>query len=92
MLSYCQIVRSNWLSSLPQVSDDPSLMLSSPILGASVSGQLPAEAPCSAEHHVQLLQKQLQQQEQQALAASAQVVMRVDLSVLYRIYLFKIKK
>ncbi|XP_045908364.1 carboxyl-terminal PDZ ligand of neuronal nitric oxide synthase protein-like [Micropterus dolomieu] len=56
-----------------KVSDDPSLLLSSPIIGASVSGQSVAEAPCSEEHQVQLLQKQLQQQEQQALAASAQV-------------------
>uniref|UniRef100_A0A7N8X522 Carboxyl-terminal PDZ ligand of neuronal nitric oxide synthase protein n=1 Tax=Mastacembelus armatus TaxID=205130 RepID=A0A7N8X522_9TELE len=40
---------------------------------SSVSGQLAAEGPCSAEHQVQLLQKQLQQQEQQALAATAQV-------------------
>ncbi|KAG7227244.1 hypothetical protein INR49_013904, partial [Caranx melampygus] len=64
------------------VSDDPSLLLSSPIHGASVSGQLAAEAPCSAEHQVQLLQKQLQQQEQQALAASAQVhVLQEQLSV-----------
>ncbi|XP_026169627.1 carboxyl-terminal PDZ ligand of neuronal nitric oxide synthase protein-like [Mastacembelus armatus] len=56
-----------------KVSNDPSLLLSSPMLGASVSGQLAAEGPCSAEHQVQLLQKQLQQQEQQALAATAQV-------------------
>ncbi|XP_023283040.1 carboxyl-terminal PDZ ligand of neuronal nitric oxide synthase protein [Seriola lalandi dorsalis] len=65
-----------------KVSDDPSFLLSSPVLGASVSGQLAAEAPCSAEHQVQLLQKQLQQQEQQALAASAQVhVLQEQLSV-----------
>nr|XP_019961564.1 PREDICTED: carboxyl-terminal PDZ ligand of neuronal nitric oxide synthase protein-like [Paralichthys olivaceus] len=65
-----------------KVSDDPSPLLGSPILGASVSGQLTAEAPCSAEHHVQLLQKQLQQQEQQALAAGAQVhVLQEQLSV-----------
>ncbi|XP_070775601.1 carboxyl-terminal PDZ ligand of neuronal nitric oxide synthase protein-like [Enoplosus armatus] len=65
-----------------KVSDDPSLLLSSPILGASVSGQLAAEAPCSEEHQVQLLQKQLQQQEQQAQAASAQVhVLQDQLSV-----------
>uniref|UniRef100_A0A3Q1GR04 Carboxyl-terminal PDZ ligand of neuronal nitric oxide synthase protein n=1 Tax=Acanthochromis polyacanthus TaxID=80966 RepID=A0A3Q1GR04_9TELE len=57
------------------VSDDPSLLLGSPVLGASVSGQTVAGASCSAEHQVQLLQKQLQQQEQQALAASAQVLM-----------------
>ncbi|XP_030259622.1 carboxyl-terminal PDZ ligand of neuronal nitric oxide synthase protein-like [Sparus aurata] len=65
-----------------KVSDDPSLLLSSPILGASVSGGSAAEAPCSDEHQVQLLQKQLQQQEQQALAASAQVhVLQEQLSV-----------
>ncbi|XP_031149534.1 carboxyl-terminal PDZ ligand of neuronal nitric oxide synthase protein-like [Sander lucioperca] len=65
-----------------KVSDDPSLLLGSPILGASVSGQSAKEAPCSTEHQVQLLQKQLQQQEQQALAASEQVhVLQEQLSV-----------
>ncbi|XP_054452566.1 carboxyl-terminal PDZ ligand of neuronal nitric oxide synthase protein-like [Anoplopoma fimbria] len=65
-----------------KVSGDPSLLLGSPILGASVSGQSAEEAPCSAEHQVQLLQKQLQQQEQQALAASEQVhVLQEQLSV-----------
>ncbi|TKS80146.1 PDZ ligand of neuronal nitric oxide synthase protein C-terminal [Collichthys lucidus] len=65
-----------------KVSDNPSLLLSSPILGACVSGQSAAEAPCSDEHQVQLLQRQLQQQEQQALAASAQVhVLQEQLSV-----------
>ncbi|XP_037643514.1 carboxyl-terminal PDZ ligand of neuronal nitric oxide synthase protein-like [Sebastes umbrosus] len=60
-------------------SGDPSLLLSSPILGASLSGQSAEEAP---EHQVQLLQKQLQQQEQQALAASEQVhVLQEQLSV-----------
>lgn len=57
------------------MSDGPSLLLNSPIIGASVSGQPAAEAPCSEEHQVELLKKQLQQQEQQALAASAQVLM-----------------
>ncbi|XP_051254063.1 carboxyl-terminal PDZ ligand of neuronal nitric oxide synthase protein-like isoform X1 [Dicentrarchus labrax] len=65
-----------------KASDDPSLLLSSPILGASVSVQSAAKAPCSEEHQVQLLQKHLQQQEQQALAASAQVhVLQEQLSV-----------
>ncbi|XP_029310112.1 carboxyl-terminal PDZ ligand of neuronal nitric oxide synthase protein-like isoform X1 [Cottoperca gobio] len=65
-----------------KVSDDPSLLLSSPILGASVSGQSAEEAPCSSEHQVQLLQKQLRQQEQQALAASEQVhLLQEQLSV-----------
>ncbi|KAM9349654.1 carboxyl-terminal PDZ ligand of neuronal nitric oxide synthase protein-like [Symphorus nematophorus] len=65
-----------------KVSSDPSLLLSSPILGASVSGPSAAEASCSEAHQVQLLQKQLQQQEQQALAASAQVhVLQEQLSV-----------
>ncbi|XP_068425185.1 carboxyl-terminal PDZ ligand of neuronal nitric oxide synthase protein-like [Clinocottus analis] len=65
-----------------KVSGDPSLLLGSPILGASVSGQSAEEAPCSAELQVQLLQKQLQQQEQQALAASEQVhVLQEQLSV-----------
>lgn len=62
------------------MSDDPSLLLGSPILGASVSGQSAKEAPCSTEHQVQLLQKQLQQQEQQALAASEQVLMAILVS------------
>ncbi|XP_078120082.1 carboxyl-terminal PDZ ligand of neuronal nitric oxide synthase protein-like [Sander vitreus] len=70
------------LSNNDKVSDDPSLLLASPILGASVSGQSAKEAPCSTEHQVQLLQKQLQQQEQQALAASEQVhVLQEQLSV-----------
>ncbi|XP_034559810.1 carboxyl-terminal PDZ ligand of neuronal nitric oxide synthase protein-like [Notolabrus celidotus] len=65
-----------------KVSDDPSLLLSSPLLGASVLGQSAADAPLSEEHQVQLLKKQLQQQEQQALAASAQVhVLQEQLSV-----------
>ncbi|KAK2822100.1 hypothetical protein Q5P01_022165 [Channa striata] len=65
-----------------KVSNDPSLLLSSPVLGASVLVQVTAEGPCSAEHQVQLLQKQLQQQEQQALAAAAQVhVLQDQLSV-----------
>ncbi|KAM6919821.1 carboxyl-terminal PDZ ligand of neuronal nitric oxide synthase protein-like [Lycodopsis pacificus] len=65
-----------------KVPDDPSLLLGSPILGASVSGQSAEEAPCSAEPQVQLLQKQLQQQEQQKLAASEQVhVLQEQLSV-----------
>ncbi|XP_042354323.1 carboxyl-terminal PDZ ligand of neuronal nitric oxide synthase protein-like [Plectropomus leopardus] len=65
-----------------KVLDDPSLLLSSPIHGASVLGESAGEAPCSAEHQVHLLQKQLQQQEQQALAASEQVhVLQEQLSV-----------
>ncbi|XP_041847432.1 carboxyl-terminal PDZ ligand of neuronal nitric oxide synthase protein-like [Melanotaenia boesemani] len=64
-----------------KVCDEPPLLLSSPILGAS-SGQSAAEVSCSAEHQLQLLQKQLQQQEQQALAVSAQVhVLQEQLSV-----------
>ncbi|XP_056277182.1 carboxyl-terminal PDZ ligand of neuronal nitric oxide synthase protein-like [Pseudoliparis swirei] len=60
-----------------KVSGGPSLLLGSPILGASVSGQ-----SAEAELQVQLLQKQLQQQEQQALAASEQVhVLQEQLSV-----------
>lgn len=56
-----------------QVTDGPSLLLNSPLLVAPPPAQPPAEAPCSEELQVQLLRKQLQQQEQQALAASAQV-------------------
>ncbi|KAM4604958.1 carboxyl-terminal PDZ ligand of neuronal nitric oxide synthase protein-like [Polymixia lowei] len=65
-----------------KVSKNPGLLLSSPTLGASVSGDLAAEAPCSVEHQVQLLQRQLRQQEQEAQAASAQVrVLQEQLSV-----------
>ncbi|XP_013768551.1 carboxyl-terminal PDZ ligand of neuronal nitric oxide synthase protein-like [Pundamilia nyererei] len=65
-----------------KVSDNPSLLLSSPILGASVLAHAAAGGSCSAEHQVHFLQKQLQQQEQQALAASAQVnVLQEQLSV-----------
>ncbi|XP_055007910.1 carboxyl-terminal PDZ ligand of neuronal nitric oxide synthase protein-like [Boleophthalmus pectinirostris] len=59
---------------------DPPVLLHSPLLGASAQSE---EASCSAEHQLQLLQKQLQQQqEQQALAANAQVrVLQQQLSV-----------
>ncbi|KAM4729073.1 carboxyl-terminal PDZ ligand of neuronal nitric oxide synthase protein-like [Anableps anableps] len=65
-----------------KVSEDSPLLLSSPIIEASALAQSAAETSCSAEHQVQLLQKQLQQQEQQSLAASAQVhVLQEQLSV-----------
>ncbi|KAM8850120.1 carboxyl-terminal PDZ ligand of neuronal nitric oxide synthase protein-like [Spinachia spinachia] len=65
-----------------KVPGDPSLLLDSLNLGASVSGLSVEEAPCSADHQVQLLHKQLHQQEQQALAASEQVhVLQEQLSV-----------
>lgn len=58
---------------------DPPVLLHSPLLGASAVTE---EASCSAEHELHLLQKQLQQQEQQALAATAQVhVLQQQLSV-----------
>lgn len=58
---------------------DIPVLLHSPLLGASAPTE---EASCSAEHQLQLLQKQLQQQEQQALAATAQVhVLQQQLSV-----------
>uniref|UniRef100_A0A3Q1J7R6 Carboxyl-terminal PDZ ligand of neuronal nitric oxide synthase protein n=2 Tax=Anabas testudineus TaxID=64144 RepID=A0A3Q1J7R6_ANATE len=70
------------LANEEQVSGDPSLLLNSPVLGASVSDQSAAEGPRPAVHQVQLLRKQLQQQEQQALAAAAQVhVLQDQLSV-----------
>ncbi|XP_068605211.1 carboxyl-terminal PDZ ligand of neuronal nitric oxide synthase protein-like [Brachionichthys hirsutus] len=64
-------------------SDGPSLLLgSSVVLGAAVSDPPGAEPPCSEEHQVRLLRKQLQQQEQEAQAASAQVrVLQEQLSV-----------
>ncbi|XP_019734792.1 carboxyl-terminal PDZ ligand of neuronal nitric oxide synthase protein-like [Hippocampus comes] len=59
-----------------------SLLLNSPARKASGAGEPAADAPCGSEHQLQLLQKQLQQQEQQALAASAQVhVLRGQLNV-----------
>ncbi|XP_028329590.1 carboxyl-terminal PDZ ligand of neuronal nitric oxide synthase protein-like [Gouania willdenowi] len=66
-----------------KADDHPSLLPSSPTLGATVTGPSAAgEVLSSAEHQVQLLQKQLQQQEQKALAASAQVhVLQEQLSV-----------
>ncbi|KAM3866393.1 carboxyl-terminal PDZ ligand of neuronal nitric oxide synthase protein-like [Diretmus argenteus] len=74
--------RDEALSNDGKVSENPSLLLGSPILGASVSGRLAADPPCSAEHQVQLLQRQLQQQEQQAQAAAAQVhVLQEQLSL-----------
>ncbi|XP_068196974.1 carboxyl-terminal PDZ ligand of neuronal nitric oxide synthase protein-like [Antennarius striatus] len=63
-----------------KASDGPSLLLGSPVRGASDPAG--AEASCSEEHQVQLLQKQLQQQEQQAQVASAQVhVLQEQLSL-----------
>ncbi|XP_057713993.1 carboxyl-terminal PDZ ligand of neuronal nitric oxide synthase protein-like [Corythoichthys intestinalis] len=63
-------------------SSGGSLLLSSPASKASVEAKSAAEAHCASDHQVQLLQKQLEQQEQQALAASAQVhVLRGQLSV-----------
>ncbi|XP_077472307.1 carboxyl-terminal PDZ ligand of neuronal nitric oxide synthase protein-like isoform X2 [Stigmatopora argus] len=63
-------------------SSDGSLLLSSPASKASVEGKSAAETPCASDHQVHFLQKQLEQQEQQALAASAQVhVLRGQLSV-----------
>ncbi|KAK7944822.1 hypothetical protein WMY93_000550 [Mugilogobius chulae] len=58
---------------------DTPVLLHSSLLDASAH---PEEGSCSAEHQLQLLQKQLQQQEQQALAANAQVrVLQQQLSV-----------
>ncbi|XP_012716349.2 carboxyl-terminal PDZ ligand of neuronal nitric oxide synthase protein [Fundulus heteroclitus] len=65
-----------------KVSEDSLLLLGSPIIEASALAQTPGEVSGSAEYQVQLLQKQLQQQEQQSLAASAQVhVLQEQLSV-----------
>ncbi|XP_072297288.1 carboxyl-terminal PDZ ligand of neuronal nitric oxide synthase protein [Eucyclogobius newberryi] len=58
---------------------DTPVLLHSSLLGACAQSE---EASCSAEHQLQLLQKQLQQQEQQALAANAQVhILQQQLSV-----------
>ncbi|XP_061587270.1 carboxyl-terminal PDZ ligand of neuronal nitric oxide synthase protein-like [Cololabis saira] len=74
--------RDEGLSTDEKVSDEPPLLLSSPLLGASASGGSAAEASCSAELQLQLLEKQLQQQEMQGQAASAQIhVLQEQLSV-----------
>ncbi|PWA17532.1 hypothetical protein CCH79_00011342 [Gambusia affinis] len=65
-----------------KVCEDSPLLLSSPVIEVPSLAQAAAEASCSVEHQVRLLQKQLQQQEQQSLAASAQVhVLQEQLSV-----------
>ncbi|KAM9789701.1 carboxyl-terminal PDZ ligand of neuronal nitric oxide synthase protein-like [Neosynchiropus ocellatus] len=58
-----------------EACEDPLLLLNSPVLAASAPGQSAVEARGSVEQQVQLLQKQLQQQEQQAQAATSQVHM-----------------
>lgn len=70
------------------MSDSPSLLLNSPILVASTPVLPVGEASSSEEHQVQLLMKQLQQQEQQALAASAQVGPHTVLSLVNNLYFF----
>uniref|UniRef100_A0A665VUC2 Carboxyl-terminal PDZ ligand of neuronal nitric oxide synthase protein n=1 Tax=Echeneis naucrates TaxID=173247 RepID=A0A665VUC2_ECHNA len=80
--AYAHIQSHTHTKLLPHFQPPALLSLSFQFSFSSVSGHLLAEAPCSAEHQVQLLQKQLQQQEQQALAASAQVhVLQEQLSV-----------
>ncbi|XP_077580875.1 carboxyl-terminal PDZ ligand of neuronal nitric oxide synthase protein-like isoform X2 [Stigmatopora nigra] len=70
------------LGGIRKCSSAGSLLLSSPASKTSFEGKSAAEAHCASDHQVHFLQKQLEQQEQQALAASAQVhVLRGQLSV-----------
>ncbi|XP_038147519.1 carboxyl-terminal PDZ ligand of neuronal nitric oxide synthase protein isoform X1 [Cyprinodon tularosa] len=61
-----------------KVSEEPSLLMSSPRLLLPVSGTLPPGAPLSVHHQIQLLQQQLQQQQQQTQVAVAQVHLLKD--------------
>lgn len=60
--------------SLPfQVSEEVAILLATPKMLLPSSSQLPAGAPLSAHHQIQLLQQQLQQQQQQTQVSVAQV-------------------
>ncbi|RVE73663.1 hypothetical protein OJAV_G00033570 [Oryzias javanicus] len=60
------------------VSEEASLLLSSPRMLLPASGTLPPGAPLSVHHQIQLLQQQLQQQQQQTQVAVAQVHLLKD--------------
>uniref|UniRef100_A0A8D0CH30 Carboxyl-terminal PDZ ligand of neuronal nitric oxide synthase protein n=1 Tax=Scleropages formosus TaxID=113540 RepID=A0A8D0CH30_SCLFO len=57
---------------------DASILLSTPRMLLPASSQLPASAPLSVHHQIQLLQQQLQQQQQQTQVAVAQVHLLKD--------------
>ncbi|XP_035503493.2 carboxyl-terminal PDZ ligand of neuronal nitric oxide synthase protein-like isoform X3 [Scophthalmus maximus] len=61
-----------------QVSEEASLLISSPRMLLPASGTLPPAGPLSVHHQIQLLQQQLQQQQQQTHVAVAQVHLLKD--------------
>lgn len=61
-----------------KVSEEASLLVSSPKMLLPASGALPPGAPLSVHHQIQLLQQQLQQQQQQTQVAVAQVHLLKD--------------
>lgn len=61
-----------------KVSEEASLLISSPRMLLPASGTLPPGAPLSVHHQIQLLQQQLQQQQQQTQVAVAQVHLLKD--------------
>ncbi|KAF0041737.1 hypothetical protein F2P81_005269 [Scophthalmus maximus] len=61
-----------------EVSEEASLLISSPRMLLPASGTLPPAGPLSVHHQIQLLQQQLQQQQQQTHVAVAQVHLLKD--------------
>ncbi|CAJ1061043.1 carboxyl-terminal PDZ ligand of neuronal nitric oxide synthase protein-like [Xyrichtys novacula] len=61
-----------------KVSEEASLLISSPRMLLPASGTLPPGGPLSVHHQIQLLQQQLQQQQQQTQVAVAQVHLLKD--------------
>ncbi|XP_076870897.1 carboxyl-terminal PDZ ligand of neuronal nitric oxide synthase protein [Brachyhypopomus gauderio] len=61
-----------------QVPEDASILLASPKMLLPSGGELPAGAPLSVHHQLQLLQQQLTQQQQQTQVAVAQVHLLKD--------------
>ncbi|XP_026854620.2 carboxyl-terminal PDZ ligand of neuronal nitric oxide synthase protein isoform X2 [Electrophorus electricus] len=61
-----------------QLPEDASILLSSPKMLLPSGDQLPAGAPLSVHHQLQLLQQQLTQQQQQTQVAVAQVHLLKD--------------
>ncbi|XP_063057290.1 carboxyl-terminal PDZ ligand of neuronal nitric oxide synthase protein isoform X2 [Engraulis encrasicolus] len=61
-----------------QVPEEAAILLATPKMLLPSSSQLPAGAPLSVHHQIQLLQQQLQQQQQQTQVAVAQVHLLKD--------------
>ncbi|KAL2089759.1 hypothetical protein ACEWY4_014447 [Coilia grayii] len=61
-----------------KVPEEASILLATPKMLLPSSSQLPAGAPLSVHHQIQLLQQQLQQQQQQTQVAVAQVHLLKD--------------